>query len=107
MVTDITIEYASKERYDCADFHRFQVVPPKRMAEIGFVRKFFHAQNTKGKPPAIVLLESGDGGEAKALEPEEITEWNWFGLDKLPEPLFFPSKKILENYLRKEYYIEK
>jgi 8-oxo-dGTP diphosphatase len=40
-------------------------------------------------------------GEAEILEPEEIIEWKWFRLDNLPSPIFFPSKKILDNYLAK------
>lgn len=37
-------------------------------------------------------------GEPKAMEPEEITEWRWFALDGLPHPIFFPSRKILNQY---------
>jgi 8-oxo-dGTP diphosphatase len=39
-------------------------------------------------------------GEAKVMEPEEIVEWKWFELDNLPSPMFFPSRKILDNYLK-------
>jgi len=38
-------------------------------------------------------------GEPKIMEPDEITEWKWFDLDKLPSPIFFPSKKILDKFL--------
>lgn len=37
-------------------------------------------------------------GEPKIMEPDEITEWRWFALDKLPRPIFFPSRKILNQY---------
>lgn len=40
--------------------------------------------------------------EPKVMEPDEITEWEWFDLDNLPEPMFRPSKKIAENYIRGE-----
>ncbi len=40
-------------------------------------------------------------GEPKAMEPDEITEWKWFDLDNLPRPIFFPSGKIIKNYLTK------
>jgi 8-oxo-dGTP diphosphatase len=36
-------------------------------------------------------------GEAKIMEPDEITEWQWFPLNNLPKPIFFPSQKILDN----------
>lgn len=45
-------------------------------------------------------------GEPRVLEPDEITEWRWFELSKLPEPLYFPSSEILENYRRKKFYIK-
>ncbi|MFH0869875.1 MAG: NUDIX domain-containing protein [archaeon] len=44
-------------------------------------------------------------GEPKVMEPDEITEWRWFELDKLPSPLYFPSAKVLENYRKKKFYI--
>jgi 8-oxo-dGTP diphosphatase len=38
-------------------------------------------------------------GEAQVMEPDEITQWQWFALDTLPSPLFFPSEKVIKNYL--------
>ena len=43
-------------------------------------------------------------GEPEVMEPEEITEWKWFSLDKLPNPIFPPSLKLLQNYINKEVY---
>ena len=37
-------------------------------------------------------------GEPKVMEPDEITEWRWFSFDGIPENLFFPTRKIVENY---------
>ncbi len=44
-------------------------------------------------------------GEPQVLEPDEITEWQWFSLDNLPSPMYFPSARMIENYKRKEFYI--
>lgn len=44
------------------------------------------------------LCESFEG-EAKVMEPDEITKWEWFDLNNLPTPLFFPSEKVIKNYL--------
>ncbi len=44
-------------------------------------------------------------GEARIMEPDEIVEWQWFALNKLPRPLYFPSKKIIANYKQKKFYI--
>ncbi|MFC1663957.1 NUDIX hydrolase [Patescibacteria group bacterium] len=43
-------------------------------------------------------------GELKVMEPDEITEWRWFGFNDLPSPIFLPSKKIVKNYLAKKIY---
>jgi 8-oxo-dGTP diphosphatase len=40
-------------------------------------------------------------GEIKIMEPDEITEWRWFELNNLPSPIFFPSEKIIKNFLDK------
>jgi 8-oxo-dGTP diphosphatase len=44
--------------------------------------------------------------EAQVMEPDEITEWKWFPLDTLPENMFKPSVKVLENYSRNSFYIQ-
>jgi 8-oxo-dGTP diphosphatase len=41
-------------------------------------------------------------GEARVMEPDEITEWKWFEVNNLPSPIFFPSGKILKNFLNKQ-----
>jgi len=41
-------------------------------------------------------------GEPKVMEPDEITEWKWFQLNNLPNPIFFPSEKAIKNYINKE-----
>jgi hypothetical protein len=38
------------------------------------------------------------------MEPDEIVEWKWFALDNLPDKIFFPSEKILKNYLDGKFY---
>lgn len=52
----------------------------------------------------IGFLSEEFEGEPKLMEPNEITEWKWFDLDKLPSPLYFPSEKIIKNYLAKKLY---
>lgn len=37
-------------------------------------------------------------GEPQVLEPDEITNWKWFSLDQLPNPLYSPSLKIINNF---------
>ncbi|EKE26577.1 MAG: hypothetical protein ACD_4C00238G0006 [uncultured bacterium (gcode 4)] len=44
--------------------------------------------------------------EAQVMEPDEITEWKWFSMDDLPENIFKPSVKVLENYRKSAFYIK-
>lgn len=37
-------------------------------------------------------------GEPQVMEPDEITEWQWFSFDKLPAKIFSCSEKVLNNY---------
>ena len=46
-------------------------------------------------------------GEASVREPDEIVEWRWFDLDHLPEPLYFPTREVLENRAAKKFYIRR
>jgi 8-oxo-dGTP diphosphatase len=50
------------------------------------------------------FLCEGFSGNPKALEPEEITEWKWFPLKKLPEKMFPPSRKIVDNFAKGVIY---
>ncbi len=45
-------------------------------------------------------------GEPKVLESDTITKWEWFDLNNLPTPMYLPSKKLLENYKEKKFYIK-
>jgi 8-oxo-dGTP diphosphatase len=53
----------------------------------------------------IGMLAEEFSGEAKVMEPDEITEWRWFDLKGLPKPVYFPSEKIINNYLQNKFYI--
>lgn len=43
-------------------------------------------------------------GEPKVMEPDEITQWKWFSMTKLPTPLFSPSAEVLSNYTANKFY---
>ncbi|MFA5013843.1 MAG: NUDIX domain-containing protein [Candidatus Paceibacterota bacterium] len=53
----------------------------------------------------IGLFSEDFNGDPKVMEPDEIVEWQWFNLDNLPSPLYFPSAKIIENYKKNLFYI--
>jgi 8-oxo-dGTP diphosphatase len=56
------------------------MVPDKHFVTIGFL-----AEDTEGEP--------------QVLEPDEITQRKRFDLNDLPTPLFFPSEKVIKNYI--------
>lgn len=48
---------------------------------------------------------TGDAWEdARVMEPDEIVEWKWVDPRNLPQPLYFPSVGVIENYLEKKFY---
>lgn len=47
----------------------------------------------------IGFLSKDFQGEPQVKEPDEITKWEWFDLNNLPDPVFPPSKKIIEEFL--------
>ena len=53
----------------------------------------------------IGLFSDDFSGSLQVLEPDKITCWDWFDLDKLPEPLYFPTKNLLNNYRKKQFYL--
>lgn len=53
------------------------------------------------------LLAIDISGEAQVRSPLEITEWGWFSLDNLPEPLFYPIREMVAVYREQETDINK
>jgi|GEM_PF-186998 len=46
-----------------------------------------------------------DLGEPKTDPKERIKDWGWYDINNLPEPLFYPSKLVVESYKSgKNYY---
>ena len=48
------------------------------------------------------IIAHAHSGELKTMEPEKEDEWRWFSLKDLPENVYTPSKKFIDNYLKKE-----
>lgn len=91
--------------------------------EDGAYRETFEETGIKIKNPKVIcvnndivedahfitigLLVTEFSGAAIAKEPDEITEWKWFKSKDLPKNIYFPSKKILENFKAKKFYIKR
>jgi len=37
-------------------------------------------------------------GEPARCEPEKCEGWDWYDLDRLPEPLFIVTRRMIESY---------
>ncbi len=48
------------------------------------------------------IIAHSHSGELKTMEPEKEDEWRWFQLNDLPDNVYTPSKKFIDNYLKKE-----
>jgi 8-oxo-dGTP diphosphatase len=46
-------------------------------------------------------------GEPRVMEPDEITEWAWFDINNLPEPMYLPSLHAIENYRSGKVYLRR
>jgi 8-oxo-dGTP diphosphatase len=46
-------------------------------------------------------------GEASVMEPDEIVEWKWVDINTIPQPQYFPSIEVIENYIQKKFYIKR
>lgn len=45
----------------------------------------------------IHMIAKKYSGELKLMEPDKFEKWEWFCLDNLPENLFLPVVKLLNN----------
>jgi 8-oxo-dGTP diphosphatase len=54
----------------------------------------------------VGLLATKFKGEARVMEPDEMTEWQWFNLNHLPSPRYFPSFMVIRNFKKKKFYIK-
>lgn len=52
----------------------------------------------------IGLLCTKFSGDAKVMEPDTITKWDWFDIDNLPTPLFNLSQRVIDNYKSGKIY---
>lgn len=55
----------------------------------------------------VGLLCSDYNGEPQVCEPDTIVEWEWFSIDALPDPMYFPSEHIIACYNQDTHYVKK
>lgn len=47
------------------------------------------------------VIAKSFSGELITMEPEKEDEWRWFDLNELPENIYTPSWKFIDNYKKK------
>jgi 8-oxo-dGTP diphosphatase len=52
------------------------------------------------------LIADWAAGEPQLLEPDKSEGWAWYGLDELPEPLFYGVKLTLDAYKNHKVYYD-
>ncbi len=48
----------------------------------------------------VFVKANWDKGEPKVMEPDKMTEWDWFDWDNLPEPFFLALKNFRKTGFR-------
>ena len=49
----------------------------------------------------LQIVAKSASGELIAMEPEKEDKWEWFSLDDLPKNIYTPSKKFINDYIKK------
>ena len=72
--------------------------------------KFLSVANIRDYPPRHYI---GFGftaellsGEPKVMEPDKLVNWEWYDLNELPEPLFIPTKIMIDAYKNKINFLD-
>lgn len=55
---------------------------------------------------SVGMKSTNFNGELKIMEPDEIVMWKWFDLNNLPENLFSASKKTIDCFIKKKFYLD-
>jgi 8-oxo-dGTP diphosphatase len=53
----------------------------------------------------VCFVADWESGEAMNTEPEKLEAWTWYPLERLPFPLFVPSKIMIDAYKSGKSYI--
>ena len=54
---------------------------------------------------SVGMIAKSHEGIPVTMEPDEIVKWEWFDLNNLPKNIFSASKKTIDCYLNKKFYM--
>ena len=73
--------------------------------------KFLCVANTdayKGYQAVLInFVADWESGEPTDFPHENIGEWEWYDMNNLPEPLFVPTKLLIDSYKTGKNYYDK
>lgn len=55
---------------------------------------------------SVGMICKNFSGTIRVMDSEEIIKWDWFSLDNLPSNIFSASKKTIDCFLQKKFYID-
>jgi len=55
----------------------------------------------------VGFVADWESGEASSDPNENIGEWNWYDLNKLPSPLFYPTEILIDSYKTGKNFYDK
>ena len=54
----------------------------------------------------IGVLAGSKEGEPYNAEPDKCQNWTWMDPKDVPDNMFYSNKKVIENWLKKEFYTD-
>ena len=54
---------------------------------------------------SVGMVAHSFDGVPQVMEPDQIVDWKWFDLDKLPPDIFTPSRKTIDCFLNHKFYM--
>ena len=55
----------------------------------------------------VHFVADWESGEPRTLPEERIGDWAWYDLKNLPEPIFYPSKIMIDSYKTSKNFYDK
>lgn len=77
--------------------------------EIQNIRFNYLSNLTRYNPKHFIdvgVVADWASGEPQVLEPEKNESWEWYDIDNLPEPLFYPCVMAVEAYKTGKTYFD-
>jgi 8-oxo-dGTP diphosphatase len=75
------------------------VIKNVKFLSLGNIKKF-----TPKHVVGIGVTAEWESGEPKVMEPDKRESWDWYDLDSLPEPLFYPAQLMFDAYKQGKFY---